>query len=139
MDIESRRGKKWHKEEDEQLKKSIKNNKSFEDIALEHKRSIGAIKCRIVSHIIYPHFISITNDTNNNKTSDEIINELATKYNIESDFILKYINKQNTTNTNLSENTNDISLSNRLNIIEDKLDYIIDHIININKLINLQL
>jgi hypothetical protein len=40
-------GKKWLNEEDEQLKELVNNNKSFEEIALHHKRTVKAIKCRV--------------------------------------------------------------------------------------------
>ena len=129
-------GTKWLHEEDEKLKESINNNKSFEEIASEHKRSINAIKCRIVSHIIYPFY----KDNKDNKNNDIFLNELSSKYNIEKFYIEKYINKLDTNNSIKSSinnnknndsnklliNKNDNLIEFRLNKIEEKLNYIIN-------------
>lgn len=55
-DDRSRVGKLWLKEEDNILLQEINNNKSYEEIALLHKRSIIGIKSRIISQIIYPKY-----------------------------------------------------------------------------------
>jgi len=47
-------GNKWSAEEDNKLVKEISNKKTFEEIAFEHKRTIGSIKYRVISHILYP-------------------------------------------------------------------------------------
>lgn len=116
-------GKKWLNEEDEQLKELINNNnKSFEEIALHHKRTVKAIKCRVVSHIIYPIY-------KDNKDNDNILNELSLKYNIEKFYIENYINKINTNDLikmSIEKNKNENSIEFRLNKIEEKLNYIIE-------------
>ena len=98
----SRIGKKWLIEEDEELIKEIEDKLTFEEIALKHKRNISSIKARVISHIIYPKY--------NNEKLD--IEYLSIKYNIDKDIIMKYINKQD-----------DIFIR-----IENKLDKIISYL-----------
>lgn len=77
-------GKKWSIDEDKQLEQEIASNKSYEEIAVEHKRTILGIKLRIISHIIYPKY----------KDDIEVnINEITTVYNIENELIMRHINK----------------------------------------------
>lgn len=45
-------GKKWTIEEDEKLLNSIKNNKTFVEIANEHERTTRAIECRVCLHAV---------------------------------------------------------------------------------------
>lgn len=45
--IPENRGKSWNKIEDEKLLKLIKNGKTLNDIALEHKRTRGGIRSRL--------------------------------------------------------------------------------------------
>jgi len=135
-DETSRAGNKWLSDEDAKLCQEIKSNISYDDIALEHKRTLGGIKSRVISHIMYPKY----------KNENTSIDELASIYNIEKDLIEKYIQKienpstkQQTTNKN-KENKHTIcdntytdkitslklnSLENKLMILEQKLDYII--------------
>ena len=47
-------GTRWTIEEDNRLVQEIKENKTYEEIALEHKRTVHGIQCRVISHIIYP-------------------------------------------------------------------------------------
>jgi hypothetical protein len=47
-------GTKWTIEEDTKLVQEIIDNKTYEEIALEHKRTVLGIKLRVISHIIYP-------------------------------------------------------------------------------------
>ena len=75
----SRVGKKWTVEEDEELMKELNDKKSYEEIALNHKRTIGGIKSRVICNILYLHY------KDKSKTIEE--------YNIEIDLVLKYINK----------------------------------------------
>ena len=76
----SRVGKKWYIEEDKELVNEIELNKSYEEIALNHKRNIGGIKARVLSHIIYPKY----------KDCEEIdYDYLATTYKIDKDLIEK--------------------------------------------------
>jgi hypothetical protein len=46
----SRNCERWSIEEEEKLVQSIINKKSFEEIALEHKRSITAVKSRLYNY-----------------------------------------------------------------------------------------
>ena len=130
----SRVGKRWLPEEDEQLLKEIEDNKTYEEIALEHQRTVTGVKSRVVSIIIFPLY------KNENKQSN--INDLSIKFNIEHEIIEKYINKLETNNavkTSIIENkpkkiyTNTISLmvekitllENKMLIIEEKLNLLL--------------
>jgi hypothetical protein len=79
----SRAGSKWSPDEDDKLVKEFTNKKTFEEIALEHKRTIGGIKSRIISHILYKE----------HKDGYKTIDDLSQEYNIEIDLLNKYINK----------------------------------------------
>jgi len=79
----SRAGNKWLPEEDDKLVQEISNKKSFEDIALEHKRTITGIKSRVISHILYPKY----------KNDNIGLDELSSEYYIEKELVEKYINK----------------------------------------------
>jgi len=132
----SRAGKKWSLEEDEKLVQEINNKKTFEDIALEHKRTLTSIKYRVISHILYIEY------KNGNKTIDD----LSLEYNIEKYLIEKYINKIETQITSVKQNNYDsndentetkpkinikllfeklTSFENKMLTIEQKLDFII--------------
>jgi hypothetical protein len=77
-------GKKWAKEEDNKLLEEITDNKTYKEIALEHKRTVNAIELRVISYIIYP------------KIKDDIdvdIEQIALEYKIDSSRITRYINK----------------------------------------------
>jgi len=78
----SRIGKKWLQEEDEELMKELIDKKSYEEIALNHKRTIGSIKSRVICLIIYLQY----------KNECKTIEELSLEYNIDIDLVLKYIN-----------------------------------------------
>lgn len=120
-------GNKWLPEEDEKLIQEITNKISFEDIALEHKRTITAIKSRVISHILYTQY------KNENKTIDD----LSVEYNIEKYLIEKYINKLDTNNSikksvdknkqynNIKLKINEKLLLDKIHTIEQKLDFII--------------
>lgn len=84
----SRAGNKWLPEEDDKLVQEISDKKSFEDIALEHKRTITGIKSRVISQIIYKQY----------KKGNKSIDDLSSEYNIEKDLVDKYINKIETNN-----------------------------------------
>ena len=123
----SRVGKKWTVEEDEELMKELNDKKSYEEIALNHKRTIGGIKSRVICNILYLHF----------KDKSKTIEELSLEYNIENDLVLKYINKMDNkmeikkdseikTKVNIEILYDKIiSLENRMLSIEKKLDAII--------------
>ena len=92
----SNAGTKWTIDEDKNLVQEIVDNKSYEEIALEHKRTILSIKSRVISHIIYP------------KYKDDIENEIekiSIEYKINNDLIIKYINKLKT-NNNIQKSVN---------------------------------
>lgn len=123
----SRVGKKWAVEEDEELMKELNDKKSYEEIALNHKRTIGGIKSRVICNILYLHY----------KDKSKTIEELSLEYNIENDLVLKYINKMDNkmeikkdseikTKVNIEILYDKIiSLENRMLSIEKKLDAII--------------
>ena len=119
----SRVGKKWTVEEDEELMKELNDKKSYEEIALNHKRTIGGIKSRVICNILYLHY----------KDKSKTIEELSLEYNIENDLVLKYINKieikkdsEIKTKVNIEILYDKIiSLENRMLSIEKKLDAII--------------
>ena len=136
----SRIGKKWLQEEDDELLRELSDKKTYEEIALNHKRTIGGIKSRIICNILYLLY----------KNKIKTIEELALEYNIENDLVVKYINKLEIRDTNqanaikyitniknkdssdLSTDVNIellydkiISLETKMLIIEQKLDSII--------------
>jgi hypothetical protein len=47
-------GKKWTIEEDNRLVQEFMDNKTYEEIALEHKRTVNSIELRVISRIIFP-------------------------------------------------------------------------------------
>ena len=77
-------GKKWTTEEDNKLLEEFTENKTYEEIALEHKRTAYSIQLRVISRIIYP---KIKNDV-------EIdMEKVALEYNIGTKELLYNINK----------------------------------------------
>ena len=124
MSIEekSRVGVRWTEQEDIKLDEEVSENKSYEDIAIEHKRTIVGIKLRVIHKIIYPKY-----------KNNIDINDLATEYKIDKEELEKNINIIANQKEKVKKvKTNDKTLlDNRLLAIEQKLDYIIS-IININ-------
>lgn len=123
-------GKRWLSDEDDKLVQEINDKKSFEDIALEHKRTVTAIKSRIISKIIYIQY------KNKNKTIDE----LSSEYNIENYLIEKYINKIETNNAikkSIEENNIDSKIDEKFNsnmeLIFEKMTILETKILNIEK------
>ena len=121
-------GSRWTIEEDQKLVKEISNNKSYEEIALEHKRTINGVKSRVITHIIYPKY---KDDINN----IDFVN-ISKEYNIDNETIIKYINKlksneiiQKSINKNKDDNIIQKSI-NKKNILEylEKLDNKINEI-----------
>ena len=88
----SRVGKKWLLEEDEELMKELIDKKSYEEIALNHKRTIGGIKSRVICNILYLQY----------KDKSKTIEELSLEYNIDNDLVIKYINKMENKDSNES-------------------------------------
>jgi hypothetical protein len=83
---------KWKPEEDIKLIKEIAEKKTYDYIALEHKRTLIAIKYRTISLIIYPEY----------KNGNTDIDRLSREYNIEKEMIENYIEKMDNNN---NENT----------------------------------
>lgn len=77
-------GKKWTIEEDIKLAQEITENKTYEEIAMEHKRTVNSIQLRVISHIIYP---KIKDDL------DVDIEKVALEYNITPTLITRHITK----------------------------------------------
>jgi len=77
-------GKKWTIEEDNKLVQEITDKKTYEEIALEHKRTANSIQLRVISHIIYP---KIKNDVETD------MGKVALEYNIGAEKLLYNINK----------------------------------------------
>jgi len=78
----SNAGIRWSIDELEKLSKELVDNKSYEEIALEHKRTVSSIISRVISHIIYP------------KYKDNIdIEKISVEYNIDIELIKKNIKK----------------------------------------------
>jgi len=111
MDITetSRAGIRWTKDEDNNLCQEIAENKSYEEIALIHKRTVTGIKSRVVTNIIFPKY----------KNENISIIDLSSSYNIEPAIIEKYIKKLEP-HTDKKENI----IEYRLMMVEQKLDYI---------------
>ena len=77
-------GKKWTAEEDIKLAQEIAENKTYQEIAMEHKRTVYSILLRVISRIIFP---KIKDDV------DVDMEQVALEYNITSKEITYYINK----------------------------------------------
>jgi hypothetical protein len=76
-------GTKWTIEEDNRLVEEIIENKTYEEIALEHKRTVFGIKLRVISHIIYPKIKDATAD----------MEALALEYKIDTSQLIRQIDK----------------------------------------------
>ena len=117
----SRAGSKWLLDEDEKLVKEITDKKTIEEIALEHKRTIGSIRSRVISHILYKEY----------KEGIKTIDDLSKEYNIEKELVEKHINKIEKNNTIISEEKPKLTmmvLFEKMLIIEQKIDDIINRI-----------
>lgn len=114
-------GKKWTTEEDEKLVKEIKDKKTYEEIALEHKRTITGIKSRVISHIIYPIYKDLQEEEIN-------IQEISTEYKIDAWIIDKKFKQMKTKPERKPERkpeTNvDKQLFEYLQLLERKMDEI---------------
>jgi hypothetical protein len=109
----SNAGSRWSDEENEQLLEELKNNKSYEDIAKNHKRTITAIKAHVICYVIFPIY-----------NIDEIeskIDEISEKYNIEPEIIIRYVKKQIKNNENIKVVNKEITVNKRLENIENIL------------------
>jgi hypothetical protein len=117
----SRVGKKWLQEEDEELMREISDKKTFEEIALNHKRTIGGIKSRVICLILYLQY----------KDGTKTIEELSSEYNIENDLVIKYIDKMEIRD---SRQTNTLQYIDKMEINNNKKDYEIKTKVNIELL-----
>ena len=130
----SNAGTKWTIDEDNKLVKEITEiteitEKTYEEIALEHKRTVLGIKSRVISHIIYPKY----KDTIEN---DIDIENISIIYKIDKDVIIKYLNKIDKEVIIESVKDNNISnkqildylynLDNKMNDINVKLDKLLN-------------
>ena len=89
-------GTKWTIEEDTKLVQEITENKTYEEIALEHKRTVLGIKLRVISHIIYPKIkdaATAVADAADVAISDMDMEELALEYKIDTSQLIRHINK----------------------------------------------
>jgi len=76
-------GKRWNNEDHLKLIKYLEENKSYDDIAIEFKRTIGSIKSRVLDKIIFPEY------------NDDNVLELANKYSYDDvEFLKKCLEKK---------------------------------------------
>ena len=115
----SRIGKRWTTEEDDQLCQEIEENKTYDEIALNHKRTLCGIKSRVITNIMYPKY----------KNDNITIDELSELYKIDVTLIEKYIQKLETPSIKRPSKKEDI-IEYRLMMIEQKLDTILNAIYN---------
>ena len=108
-------GVRWFPDEDKKLLEEINEKKTFEEIALEHKRTITGIKARVISQIIYSKY----------KNGNKDIENLSNEFNIDKEIINKYINKIEGKKNKEIINKNDMIEDNILIRIEKKLDKIL--------------
>lgn len=118
----SNAGKKWETEEDELLVKLVNEDKSYEEIAKEFKRTVGSIRARIIDKIIFPEY------------NNENISELAKKYNfndveyLERCMKVRIAKKENAINTeNIISNETKEEYEKRMEEIKkEKVDKLIE-------------
>jgi len=79
------KGKIWSLEETTKLVLSVNNKKSYEKIALEHKRTLSCILAKVISFIIYPKY-----------ENESDIQRLSLEYKIKNTLVEQYIKKMNT-------------------------------------------
>ena len=82
-------GTRWTIEEDTKLVQEIIENKTYEEIALEHKRTVLGIKLRVISHIIYPKI----KDAVFAADEDADMEALALEYKIDTSQLIRQIDK----------------------------------------------
>jgi len=104
---------KWNIYEDEKLVQEINDNKTYEEIAIEHRRTTSAIKSRVISQIIYP------------KYKDNMdIEKIAIEYNINSKLLKKHLKSKKTDNNKIMEYL--LFIDNKINEMDCKMDKIIN-------------
>jgi hypothetical protein len=82
-------GTRWTIEEDKRLVEEIIENKTYEEIALEHKRTVFGIKLRVISHIIYPKIKDAVATTNEYADMEA----LSLEYKIDTSQLIRQIDK----------------------------------------------
>ena len=110
----SRIGKRWITEEDDQLCQEIADNKTYEEIALNHRRTLCGVKSRVITNIMYPKY----------KNENISFDDLSSLYNIEIDLVEKYIKKMQPSLINNKNKEIENMIEYRLMMIEQRLDYI---------------
>ena len=110
----SRIGKRWTTEEDDQLCQEIADNKTYEEIALNHRRTLCGVKSRVITNIMYPKY----------KNENISFDDLSSLYNIEIDLVEKYIKKMQPSLINNKNKEIENMIEYRLMMIEQRLDYI---------------
>ena len=128
-------GKKWTITEDEQLLQEVNNNKNYDVIALNHKRTKNAIILRVISHIIYPLYNNNNNNDDNNNddnnNDDNNINyEIISKeYNIDIELVKRNIYKYKNKNS-IQNNKKEKEIKKNIN------EKILEELILLNKKID---
>jgi len=123
-------GKKWTNIEDDQLITEINDKKSYDEIALNHKRSKYAIILRVISNIIYPKYY---NDNDNDNDNDEFISK---EYNIDINLLKKNINNIKIKNSIISNRKEEKGKEKEEKGKEIKINYnekILEQLLLINK------
>lgn len=122
-------GKKWTITEDEQLLQEVNNNKNYDVIALNHKRTKNAIILRVISHIIYPLYNNDDNNNNDDK-NDNINYEIISKeYNIDIELVKRNIYKYKNKNS-IQNNKKEKEIKKNIN------EKILEELILLNKKID---
>jgi hypothetical protein len=70
---DTRSHKKWSAEEDKILIASYKDNVKYDAIASTLKRSVDAVKCRLVKTYLYPNFIKLAFRDPNGELQPEVL------------------------------------------------------------------
>lgn len=117
-------GTKWTIVEDNKLVQEIIDKKTYEEIALEHKRTVLSIKSRVISHVIYPKY---------KDTFENDIEHISFEFKLDSEIILKYLNKIKT-NESIKKIVQDDKtvleylqqFDNKINVMNSKLDKVLN-------------
>lgn len=117
-------GTKWTIAEDNKLIQEIIDKKTYEEIALEHKRTVMSIKSRVISHVIYPKY---------KDTFENDIEHISFEFKLDSEIILKYLNKIKT-NESIKKIVQDDKkvleylqqFDNKMNVLNSKLDKVLN-------------
>jgi Mor family transcriptional regulator len=120
----SNHGKKWNIEDDLKLIKYMEENKSYEDIAIDFKRTIGSIKSRVLDKIIFLEY------------NDDNVEELAKKYCYDVEYLKKCLEyKKKICDEKL--NPKEEKVKNKKVINEDLLEQIMYRLVVIEKRLEL--